>query len=152
MARRHDLMPVAPSILRTFKAFDDWLNMPRPFRAFDDLLNMPRFWSSGTAVDAYETDKEFVVKMDVPGWRKEDLKIRVEDNTVYITGNREETTEVEEKNYYRHERYAERIHEVIPIPVAVDPNKTKAKMADGVLEVTIPKTDRKNSGVQVDIK
>lgn len=152
MARRYEPIPAAPLTLRTFKALDDWLNMPRTFRAFDDWLNMPRFWSSGTAVDAYETDKEFVVKMDVPGWRKEDLKIRVEDNAVYITGNREETKEVEEKNYYRHERYAEQIHEVIPIPVAVAPDKTKARMVDGVLEVTIPKTERRNSGVQIDIK
>lgn len=126
--------------------------LPMALRAFDEWLNMSRFWSPGTAVDAYETETDFVVKMDVPGWRKEDLTVRVEDNAVYISGDREETKEIEKKDYYRHERQAEQIHEVISIPIPVDPAGTKAKMSDGVLEITIPKTERKDSGVQIDIK
>lgn len=138
MKRERRFMPVAPPFLRTFKAFDDW-------------LNMSRFWSSATAVDAYETDTEFVVKMDVPGWRKEDLKVRVEESAVYITGDREETKEVEEKDYYRHERHTEKIHEVIPIPIPVDPDGTRAKMVNGVLEVVVPKTDQEDRGIRIDI-
>lgn len=126
--------------------------LPIALKAFDEWLNMSRFWASGTAVDAYETETDFVVQMDVPGWRREDLTVRVEDNAIYISGDREETREVEKKDYYRQERHSEQIHEVVSIPVPVDPAGTRAKLTDGVLEITVPKTEHRASGVQIDIK
>jgi len=90
-------------------------------------------------VEVYETDKEVVVKVDLPGVKREDVEITVKENAISIKAERKEEKEEKTENVYRAERFYGVIERVIPLPVEVDPEGAKAEYKDGVLEIRIPK-------------
>ena len=90
-------------------------------------------------VEVYETDKEVVVKVDLPGVKKEDIEITVKENAVVIRAERKEEREEKTENVHRSERFYGVIERVIQLPVEVNPDEAKAEYKDGVLEIRIPK-------------
>jgi HSP20 family protein len=103
-------------------------------------------------VDIYETDKELVVEVGIPGLKNEDIKVRVEENRLIVEGGKKEEKEVKEKNYYRKEIRKGEFRRVIALPYEVDPDKGKAKMEDGVLKITFPKPVEKKEGKEIKIE
>ena len=104
-------------------------------------------------IDLEEDDEQFVVIADVPGIRKEELDISITGNVVTIKGERKEESEKEGKNFYHAERWAGGFTRVIELPGEVDASKVKASVKDGILELTIPKSDSaKPKQIKVDIK
>jgi len=93
----------------------------------------------GPAVDVYQTEDEVVVKAQLPGVKKEDVEVSMQENTLTIRAETRREEEVEEEGYFRRElrygTYARRL----PLPAAVDEEQVSAKMADGVLEVRAAK-------------
>lgn len=89
-------------------------------------------------VDVFERDKRLVTKIDLPGMKKDDVKVEIVDGHLAISGQRK--TEAEEKtdNYYRCEREYGSFYRAVPLPDGVSLDDVKATFADGVLEVSVP--------------
>lgn len=89
-------------------------------------------------MDVFEKDGELILKADIPGVPKENVKITVEDNYLVIAGDRKWEKEVKEEHYYRMERECGSFYRRLPMDFEVDPNLIKATFKEGVLEVKVP--------------
>jgi HSP20 family protein len=108
-------------------------SMTRPGRLLAQLpLGAPR-------LDVYEQDGHLVIKADVPGVKKEDLQVELEDGDLVIQGETRAENEVQEDQYYRMERRVGRFYRRVPLPFDVKPEDIQATVNDGVLEVRIRK-------------
>jgi HSP20 family protein len=90
-------------------------------------------------VDVEETEKEFLVKADLPGVDPKDVDIRVVDNVLTVRGGKEEKREEKKKNYHRMERFCGQLYRAIALPAGTDADKVNATSANGVITITIPK-------------
>jgi HSP20 family protein len=91
--------------------------------------------------DMMETEKEYIVAVDLPGFQKKDIKINYEDNRLIIKGSRKEETKEEEKDYLHRERYFGEFIRSLTLPTKIKEDKIKASFKDGVLTVTAPKVE-----------
>jgi HSP20 family protein len=127
-----------------------------PFREFIEKFFEEDFdftISPRLATDVYETDKDLVVEMQVPGFKKEDIKISFQDDYLKVEGKAEEEKEEKEKNYWRKEIRRGSFVRVIPLPRKVDPKKAKASFKDGVLKISLPKIEEvKEAGEEIKIE
>ena len=87
------------------------------------------------AADVYETDEEFVVELEVPGYEEKELSIEISDHTLAIKGTREKTTEEKTKEFALHERLERQFERCFVLPVEADTEHVKAVFGKGVLEV-----------------
>jgi HSP20 family protein len=94
------------------------------------------------AADVYETEKELVVELDVPGYEEKELALEVTDHMLTITGERGIEKEAKEKNFYLHERLEKHFERRFTLPAEVDTAKIDATFRTGVLEVHIPKIEQ----------
>jgi HSP20 family protein len=116
---------------------------------FTDRFLTPRFFdddffenSIGTPpANIVETSKEFKLDLSVPGMKKDDFKIDVEDGVLTITSEREEEKNETEKNYRRREFSYSSFTRTFSLPDNVDENKINAKYDNGMLQITIPKNE-----------
>ena len=97
------------------------------------------------AADVYETEKELVVELDVPGYEEKELALEVTDHTLTITGERKKETEEKDKSFYLHERLEKHFERRFALPVEADTAKIAAEFHTGVLEVRIPKIEQAKS-------
>lgn len=89
--------------------------------------------------DVEETDKEIVVKADLPGVDPKEIDISISDNTLIVRGERKEVKEEQKKNYHRVERFVGEFYRAIDLPSGTDPEKITAASANGTVTITIPK-------------
>lgn len=94
-------------------------------------------------VDIYENEDTVVVKAELPGVDKKDIKVDLKDGVLTLSGERSHEKEVKEDNYYRKERAFGRFHRSFTVPAEIDPDKINAEFKDGVLKVEIPKPEEK---------
>jgi HSP20 family protein len=94
-------------------------------------------------VDIYENEDTVVVKAELPGVDKKDIKVDLKDGVLTLSGERSHEKEVKEENYYRKERTFGSFHRSFSVPAEIDPDKIKAELKDGVLKVEIPKPEEK---------
>jgi HSP20 family protein len=90
-------------------------------------------------VDVEESDKEVVVKADLPGVDPKEVDVSVTDGSLLVRGEKKEEKEKKEKHYHRVERFVGQFYRRIPLPEGVETDKISAKCANGVVTVTIPK-------------
>lgn len=93
------------------------------------------------AVDLVEHDDEFVVTVDLPGYERNEVDVRVTGHTLTIDAKHEEATEEEEESYLRRERRRESMHRSLRLPADVDGDGVTARMKNGVLTITLPKVE-----------
>ncbi|MDR4483747.1 MAG: Hsp20/alpha crystallin family protein [Nitrospirales bacterium] len=93
------------------------------------------------AVDWYEGKKEVVLKAEVPGLSKENLKIDLTDSMLTISGEKKKEEEIKEEDYTYSERAYGSFSKSLQWPCAVKDDKVKATFKDGILEVRLPKTE-----------
>lgn len=105
-----------------------------PFREF------PRMGEISPSVDIFEEGGEMVVKAELPGITKENLKVTITDNILTLTGEKKEEEKIEKKDYHRVERSYGSFTRSFRLPDNVNGDKAKASFKDGVLEVRVPKT------------
>jgi HSP20 family protein len=115
----------------------------RPLRRMPQLAgaNMPR-------VDVFEREGKLVVKAELPGVKKDDIDLQITDGDLVLRAERREEQEVKEENWYRMERSYGSLYRRLPMPEGVQADQIQAKLTDGVLEVTIPKPQEKESQAQ----
>ncbi len=92
-------------------------------------------------MDIYENGDNLVLKAELPGISPDDVEIRVEDNTLYLKGERKFEKEVKEQNYHRVERSYGTFTRTFSLPNSVDADKVAANFKDGVLTLTMPKKE-----------
>jgi HSP20 family protein len=96
-------------------------------------------WSP--VVDIYDKGGEVVIHAELPGMKKEDIDIRVENNVLTIRGKKERKEEVKEDGYFRSERAYGAFSRSFSLPTSVDVKKIAAEYKDGVLTLSLPKAD-----------
>lgn len=92
------------------------------------------------AVDISEDEKEFLFKAELPGMKKEELKVSVADGVVTLAGERKVETEEKTKKYHRVERSYGKFERSFTLPERADASGIRAEFKDGLLEVHLPKT------------
>jgi HSP20 family protein len=90
--------------------------------------------------DVIDEGKQLRVKINVPGVTKKDVHLNVTDNSLEISAEHKEESEEKKKNYLRKERSQVSYYRTLRLPDKINSGKTKAKLSDGVLEVTLPKS------------
>ncbi len=93
------------------------------------------------ALDVYENKDHFVVKAELPGMKKEDIEVSLHDGSLSISGERKTESKHEEGEVYRAERFFGRFQRTVTLPTAVAADKVKAAYNEGVLTITLPKTE-----------
>ena len=127
-------------LMATERGFD------RLFRdAFSSVLpvregELPtRAWAP--AVDICENENNIVLKAELPGVDPKDVEVRVEDNTLYLKGERKFEKDTKEENYHRIERSYGSFARSFALPNSIDAEKVAAEYQDGLLTLTLPKRE-----------
>ena len=104
-------------------------------------------------VDIFETkDHEIVLRAELPGLKREDLDLRVENSTLTLRGERKQENEVSKESYHRVERAYGTFSRSFSLPTTVDTEKVSASFADGILTVTLPtRAEAKPRQIQVQV-
>lgn len=112
-------------------------------RMFDDLWGRvfePGRWTP--AVDIYENDNhDVVVAVELPGMKREDISITVEDNVLTVSGERTYRPEIRRDRFYRMERGQGEFSRSFTLPATLDTAKISAKYEDGLLVITLPQRE-----------
>jgi HSP20 family protein len=104
-------------------------------------------------IDLHEDENGFTVKADMPGMRREDLDISILGNKLILKGKRKGETEKKDKNWLHAERWHGSFERSFELPTEVDASNIKAAFKEGVLEVTLPKSEAaKPRQIKVEIK
>lgn len=121
-----------------------------PLKMFEDVFNerlTPFFSSMGSMmaptfkVDISEDEKAFFLNADIPGVKKEDVKVTMEDEVLCITAERAQEEEEKKKNYHRIERSWGSMSRSFTIGNNVDSEQIKAAYDNGVLRIVVPKKE-----------
>ncbi len=114
----------------------------RPFQELEEFFTGRFINGQGLdlAVDVYEEGNNVIAKMNVPGIKPDDIDIKIEKHHLHIYGERKEEKEVEKKDYYHKEIRSGSFERIVPLPCLVDEKSTTAKIDNGVLIITMPKT------------
>lgn len=111
-------------------------------RYFNDFSSSFERRAISPSVDVYENENNLVVEIEAPGIKKEDMKITLEDNILTVEGEKKRNINEDENiKCFRAERTFGSFKRSFTLPADVDPDKTKAKFENGVLEITLEKID-----------
>jgi HSP20 family protein len=110
-----------------------------PWRALPRLRERLRTGMWGPAVDILQKNGDLIVRADVPGVKREDIEVALDNNVLKISGQRKEEQEVKEKDYYRSERSYGEFSRAMRMPEGVKAEDIAANFKDGVLEVVVSK-------------
>ncbi len=130
-------------MLRTLEPFKELTDLQgRLNKVFESVLPSTSQKDMGNwvpAVDVYETENSVEIEMEAPGIDEKDLKVKLEDSTLTISGERNYEKKEEKHNYYRMERSYGSFKRSFLLPDNVDKDAIKAKYENGILKVSIPK-------------
>ncbi len=102
------------------------------------------------SVDISETDKAFLIKAEIPEVKKEDVKVTIDNGMITIHGERKMEKEEKGKRFHRIERSYGSFVRSFRLPDGVDESKTKAEFKDGMINVTLPKSEKaKTKSVEI---
>ncbi|RMF66230.1 MAG: Hsp20/alpha crystallin family protein, partial [Calditrichaeota bacterium] len=91
--------------------------------------------------DFEETDDEFILRLDLPGMKKKDIHVSIQNNVLSVQGERKREEESKDKSYHVRQRMYGKFHRSFMLPSSVDENSIDAQYKDGVLTVTIKKKE-----------
>lgn len=149
------IAPAAPQNL--WRAFDDTFAR---FRSdFEDLL-FPSYWDRALSllpetrvpvVDLEDREKDYLLKAEMPGFKKEDIEIEVQDDAVAITGTAGWKYDKKGQLYICRERACKTFYRRVELPEEIKVDEVSANLSEGVLEITLPKKTPKQKR-KVEIK
>jgi len=133
------------------RVFDNFRSdLEKSFSSFPriDFSSFPKLHETGC--DVIDEGKQFRMKMNMPGLKKNEINLNVTDNSIEVTGEHKE--EEKKKNYLRKERHSMSYFQTIPLSEKIVPGKVKAKLSDGVLDVALPKSNPTSSQKKKSVK
>jgi HSP20 family protein len=111
----------------------------------------PSAWRPMT--DIYETKESYVFKVELPGFKKEDVKVEFSGDTLTLRGERKQEEETKNENLHRLERNYGLFERSFTIPKNIDARKIEASLQDGILVLTIPKVEEaQRKAIPISIK
>lgn len=119
---------------RMFEDFG-WPALRWPALRSQSALESPAWFPE---IDVFEKEGRLVTKVDLPGMKKEDVKVEVTDGNLTISGERKSEVEEKKESYYRCEREYGSFSRTVPLPEGVKLEDVRATFAEGVLEVSVP--------------
>ncbi|MDR2196848.1 MAG: Hsp20/alpha crystallin family protein [Coriobacteriales bacterium] len=134
----------------TGTGFEDFYNMLDDFFS-DNLLSGRNLLRDTFKIDIEETDSEYRIEAELPGVKKEEIDLGIEDDNLSIIVNRAETSSEEGKNYIHRERRSSSMGRRVRLANA-KLGDVKAKLEEGVLTITIPKDEKLASARKIDIE
>jgi HSP20 family protein len=123
-----------------------WLEEPLFLTEGAELVNL---WSP--QVEVFQRKNQLVVRADLPGIKKEDVKIEIKDNLLAIYGERKQESEEKGEGFYRSELSYGNFYREIPLPKGAKTDNAKASFKDGVLEVAIEIPKLAEAGKRLEI-
>ena len=118
-------------------------------RSFDSRFGFPRRWREHGAyhvptvrqpmLDIEDTGKNIEVHAEIPGIPKENIDIKVTENSLEISAKSQQEKEEKGRDYYHRERSFHSFYRNIPLPTEVEQNKANAELKDGILNIIVPK-------------
>jgi len=121
--------------------------MDRLYRANGPALEA---WSS--TVDIQQSNGDLVVTAELPGLRKEEVKVEVTNDALIIEGERKHEHKVDQEGYHRYERSYGKFYRSIPLPEGAKPDQAKAELNDGVLKISVPAPEVKKKVRQIAVE
>ena len=123
------------------RRFEDFIR--RPFSLMEAPWGMR--WAAlagevSPAMDIYEEGNDIVVKAEIPGMKKEEIHIDINEKAITISGEKKKEEKVEKKDYVRLERSYGSFARTFGLPAEVQTEKARATFRDGILELRVPKT------------
>ena len=118
---------------------------------FDDFVPMPKMPRMDMKCDIYEKKGNVHIEIEVPGFDKNDIKLDVEDGILTIEATKNEEKEDEEKNYYKKERVYGSVKRQFNVG-NIDESKIDAKFDKGLLKISFPKEEKKETKKFIEIK
>jgi HSP20 family protein len=121
-------------------------------RLFEDFLGRrwlrpfggagPEFDTNAPRVDIVDRDSDVLVRAEMPGMAKDDIEVSVSDSSITVKGSMRKEEEQEEGDYHRREIVSSFVSRTLPLPCDVDGERAKARLKDGMLEITLPKSEK----------
>jgi HSP20 family protein len=106
---------------------------------FRQVFDQDVFPTTTPAMDVVETDKQYSLKLNAPGYTKEQISVDVDGNTLIVRGSASEEKEEEGETWIRRERSQNSFTRSVLLGPEIDPSKIKASLKDGILNVQVPK-------------
>ena len=103
-------------------------------------------------IEVRQSNGQFVVRADLPGLKKDEVKVELTDDVLAISGERKEEKEEKREGYYRSERSYGSFYRQIPLPEGAKSDTATAKFTDGVLEITLEAPKREPRTRRLEIK
>ena len=104
------------------------------------------------SVNTREDEKAYYIEVDLPGVKKEDIKVDIKDNTLTVSGERKFKEEVKEEDYYKIETSIGKFSRTFTLPEDADVENIDAKSENGVLDIVIPKVKKEESVKSIEVK
>jgi HSP20 family protein len=134
---------LTPWTRRLPRLFDVEMDFPRWMtETFGTETGLGRDFEFMPEANVTENDKAIEVAIDLPGLKPEDVKVELHDRTLSISGEKKEEKEDKTKTFHRIERRSGSFRRVFTLPFDVDESQVDAKFADGVLNITLPKSEK----------
>jgi HSP20 family protein len=148
IAKREEDNPVFSLQCDVNRIFEDfWRRFDQPFGA------LARWDANGPRTDIAETENALEVSVELPGIDQKAIDVSLTDGALTIKGEKKSEREENKKGYHLSERSYGSFYRSIPLPSGVDINKANAEFKNGVLTVTLPKTQEALSRVKkIDVR
>ena len=110
-----------------------------------------KFWHP--VIDIHQSDKDVIVMVELPGISVKECNLSIEENRLTISGERKTKEEFKESNVWYSERIYGSFHRIIDLPVGVITDKAEAKYENGILSVTMPKSEKvRGKKIKIEVK
>jgi len=144
-----DLLSFEKEISKLFNEFDNTFGFRKSNAITEEMENA--VWAPLT--DIYEDENNYLVKVDLPGVAKDDLKISYENGSLAISGERKSEKETKDAKFHRVERTYGKFYRSFTLPQQIHSDKIEAEFSNGQLEITIPKSEEaKPKQLQIKVK
>jgi HSP20 family protein len=111
---------------------------------------MGAFWSP--AIEVRETDGKLLLNAELPGLKKDDVKVHIDGDTLVVEGERKQEKEEKREGYYHSERSYGKFYRSIPLPEGAQTDQASAQFNNGVLEVTLPVRESKQKRQEIPVQ
>ncbi len=119
-------------------------------RFFNEPVNMKKL-DFAPAVNIYEKNDKVFIEAALTGINPENVEVSIENNVLILKGENRRESEVDDKNYYRHEVKMGSFYRAVNLPAKVEEDQAQANYQNGILKIEIPKRE-KNQAKKIEIK